>query len=90
VDVTVYNDQKYAVFQSKEGLFLRFTIEEIPEKKKAALGVRAMKLAENDEIEAVYFLKGAAEYSITYKDKQINPNSIRLNKRDSKGVKIRV
>ena len=34
------------VLQSAEGFFLRFPVEEIPEKKKAAIGVRAMKLSE--------------------------------------------
>ena len=90
IDVTVFKDQKYMILQSKDGYFLRFTIEEIPEKKKNAVGVRSMKLGEKDELEAVYFTKTGADSAISYKEKEISLNSIRLNKRDTKGTKLRV
>lgn len=89
VDVTLIREQRNVVLQSKEGYFLRFAIEEIPEKKKGAIGVRAMKLGDNDLIEDVYYTQNAVESSIQYKSKSLVLNSIKLQKRDSKGIKLR-
>ncbi len=88
--VAVLTDQRNVVLQSKEGYFLRFPLEEIPEKKKTALGVRAMKLGPKDEIEAVYFTKNAVETAIDYKEKKLVLNNIKLSNRDGKGVKVRI
>ena len=90
VSVTSLRDQRNLVLQSKEGFFLRFPIEEIPEKKKAAIGVRGMKLNEKDIIESVYYTKNAVESSIEYKGKKVILNSLKPGKRDTKGTKIRV
>lgn len=89
VDVTVIKEQRNIVLQSKEGYFLRFPIEDVPEKKKGAIGVRGMKLSDGDTIEAVYFTQNAVESVIQYKNKNLVLNSIKLGKRDSKGTKIR-
>ncbi len=89
LSVTTLYDQKNIVLHSKNGYFLRFSIEEIPEKKKGAVGVRGMKLDPKDSLEAVYYTKNAIETTIEYKSKQLVLNSIKLGKRDGKGVKIR-
>ena len=86
--VTLY-DQRNVILQSKEGYFLRFSVEEIPEKKKGAVGVRGMKLGEKDSLEAVYYTEATSEAAIEYKSKHLLLNSIKLAKRDQKGVKIR-
>ena len=88
-DVAVYQEQKYITLQSKEGLFLRFEVEEIPEKKKNAVGVRAMKLGETDEIEAVYYTKAGDETSIPYKSRTLVLNQLKPAHRDGKGTKVR-
>ncbi len=80
---------EYLVLQSQEGYFLRFLLEEVPEKKKAALGVRGMKLSESDCLEAAYLLANRMEFSVSYKEKELVLNKIKLGKRDGKGVKIR-
>jgi len=78
------------VLQSEEGYFLRFNADEIPEKKKAAVGVRAMKLSDTDSLaEAYLFVKGT-EQVITYKEKEIALQKLKLAGRDQKGTKIRV
>ena len=89
VSVAVYREQKNIILQSKDGYFLRFAISEIPEKKKAAVGVRAMKLAEGDGIEAVYFTKNTDDTAIPYKTRTLVLNQIKPAKRDTKGTKIR-
>ncbi|MBD5530399.1 MAG: DNA topoisomerase 4 subunit A [Lachnospiraceae bacterium] len=89
VSIVCLHEQKNIVLQSREGFFLRFSIEEIPEKKKGAVGVRGMKLGEKDLVESVYYIQNAVEASIPYKSKNLVLNGLKLGKRDSKGVKVR-
>ena len=90
VSVTAFKEQRNMILQSKAGYFLRFPVEEIPEKKKGAIGVRGMKLSAKDEIEAVYYSQNAVEQTIEYGDRTLELNKIKLGHRDSKGVKIRI
>ncbi len=90
VSVVTLKEQRNIVLQSAEGYFLRFPVEEIPEKKKGAIGVRGMKLGAKDRLEAVYYTRNAIEQTIAYGGKEIELNKIKLGKRDGKGVKIRV
>lgn len=89
VSVVTLKEQRNIVLQSVEGYFLRFPIEEIPEKKKGAIGVRGMKLGAKDSLEAVYYTRNAVEQTIEYNGKEIELNKIKLGKRDGKGVRIR-
>ncbi len=83
-------EQSSIVLQTKEGFFLKFGLDEIPEKKKAALGVRAMKLGAKDAVEYAYYLQNAVESSIVYKEKKVDLSHMKTAKRDGKGTKIRV
>ena len=78
------------VLQSRDGYFLRFDISEIPEKKKGAVGVRGMRLAEKDALEAIHLYHAGQEESIEYKEKQLVLNKLKAGSRDTKGVKVRV
>jgi len=89
VSVIMMKEQKNVILQSKDGYFLRFGVDEIPEKKKAAIGVRGMRLNEGDSIEAVYFTHNAEDTSIHYKSRDLVLNQIKAGKRDGKGTKIR-
>lgn len=89
ISVTALREQKHIIFQTKNGYFLRFLLEEIPEKKKGAVGVRGMKLADSDEVEAVYYTQQADETIITYGSRELELNKLRLGKRDTKGTKVR-
>lgn len=89
VSVVVMKEQKNIILQSKAGYFLRFAIEEIPEKKKGAIGVRGMRLSEGDSIEAVYYTRLSDETSIPYKSRELVLNQIKAAKRDGKGIKVR-
>ena len=90
ISVVTLKEQRNIVLQSVEGYFLRFPVEEIPEKKKGAIGVRGMKLGAKDSLEAVYYTRNAVEQTIEYGGKEIELNKIKPGKRDGKGVKIRV
>lgn len=90
VDIEVVTEHQHIILQSKEGYFLRFDADEISELKKTAIGVRGMKLGDNDYIENVYYCQLGGDGTISYKDKIIPLNKLKVNKRDAKGTKIRV
>ena len=90
ISVHILKEETGIVLRSKEGYFLRFPIEEIPEKKKAAIGVRGMKLSAKDKIEEVYYLQPNEEYKVRYKEKEVRLDLLKNSKRDAKGSKIRV
>ena len=90
VSVVTYKEQQNIILQTKDGYFLRFPVADIPEKKKAAVGVRGMKLGANDELEAVYYTRSTDDSTIEYKEKTIELNKLKLGNRDTKGVKVRV
>ncbi|MCD8379487.1 MAG: DNA topoisomerase 4 subunit A [Lachnospiraceae bacterium] len=90
VSVVIYKDQKHIVLKSKDGYFLRFSMDEIPEKKKAAVGVRVMKLKPEDMLDEVWYLKYNDNVIISYKEKELDLSRIKLGKRDGGGIKVRV
>ena len=83
-------EQRNIVLQTRDGFFLRFPIEEIPEKKKGAVGVRGMKLSAKDAVTNVYYTQNGVETTIQYKEKSVILNNLKPAKRDQKGTKIRV
>ena len=88
-DVTVLKEQQTVVLQTHKGFFLRFAVEEIPEKKKAAVGVRAIRLSPEDFVEAVHFTEPGKEGSIPFGDRQLELSRLKIAKRDGKGTKVR-
>ena len=89
-DVTVLKEQQTVVLQTHKGFFLRFAVEEIPEKKKAAVGVRAIRLSPEDFVEAVHFTEPGKDGSIPFGDRQLELSRLKIAKRDGKGTKVRV
>lgn len=87
--VTVLNEQKDIVLQSAEGYFLKFPLDEIPMKKKNAIGVRGIRLGAKDFVENVYFT-GIWDQVVEYKGKQIALSKLKMGKRDMKGTKVRL
>ena len=89
-DVTVLKEQQTVVLQTHKGFFLRFAVEEIPEKKKAAVGVRAIRLSPEDFVEAVHFTEPGKDGSIPFGDRQLELSRLKIAKRDGKGTKVRI
>ena len=79
----------YLVLKSAGGYFLRFSLDEVPEKKKTAIGVRGIRLGEGDAVEEAWLLASRIEFSIPYHDRELTLNKLKLRKRDGKGTKIR-
>ena len=50
------------------------------EKKKGAVGVRAMKLGDKDYIDKVYYLSGYDEVTVEEDGVKVDLNAIRTNK----------
>lgn len=90
VSITLLTEQQNIIIQTRDGLFLRFAIEDISVMKKNAVGVRGIRLNEGDIVESVYYTKGIDDRTITYKGKKIELNKLKPGKRDTKGTKIRV
>lgn len=90
LDIEVVTEHQHMILQSKNGYFLRFDTDEISEFKKTAVGVRGMRLGTDDYIENVYYCQPNSEGTIPYKDKNVPINKLKVNKRDTKGTKIRV
>lgn len=85
----VSEEKRQIMLQTTEGFFIRFAIDEIPEKKKNAIGVRAMKLEGSDKVEAVYFMNFADEGTFNYAGKEFSLTRVKTSHRDGKGTKIR-
>ncbi len=83
----VMGDNDTIVLRSEKDYLLRLPASEFPEKKKAALGVRGMKLGTGDKIIEAYMLNGEETPVLTIKDKEIAINRLRIGTRDTKGVK---
>ncbi|MBR6452222.1 MAG: DNA topoisomerase 4 subunit A [Lachnospiraceae bacterium] len=82
-------DQRHVVLQTVNGMFLKFMIDEVPTKKKAAVGVRGMKLAPQDFLDQVYFLSEGDAATASYGSRIVELNRLKLAKRDTKGTRIR-
>ena len=87
--VKVVNDSQNTVLQTRGGYFLRFQAVEIPVKKKAAVGVRGIRLQKKDELEEVYLFEEGTESKIHYNEKEVTLNRLKLAKRDGVGTKYR-
>lgn len=90
VSIAIVDNLKDIILRSKDGYFLRFSADEIPEKKKGAIGVRGMKLGNGDYLEEIYYTYNGMENPIVYNDKTIEISRIKLMKRDAKGTKLRL
>ncbi len=90
ISIVILKEQRNIILQTAEGYFLRFAVDEIPEKKKGAVGVRGMKLGAKDWVENVYYTMNSIEQIIEYRGKKVELNKLKAGKRDGKGVKIRI
>ena len=88
LSVTPVQGETEVVLQTTGGVFLKFMLEEISLLKKNSRGVRGIKLAKGEELEALYLL--GEDKVAHYKGKEVHMNRLKLGKRDGKGSKARV
>ena len=89
VSVKVVNETQNLVLQTKNGYFLRFPAADVPEKKKAAVGVRGIRLQKKDELEHTYLFEEGTETKVNYGEKTVTLNRLKAAKRDGVGNKTR-
>ena len=89
VSISPITERNNIILQSKDGMFIRFLIDEISEMKKTSVGVRGMKLADKDEVENVYFTTDADISTIEYKGSTVMLNMVKQTKRDGKGHSLK-
>lgn len=89
--IAVYaaGEQCQMIFASRNGYYLRFPVSEIPLKKKTAIGVRGMKLADGDQIADVYWLEKDSDIEVPIGARTLHLNRLRISTRDGKGTKQR-
>ena len=84
---TPADSMETAVLISESGYSLRFALSEVSELKKGAVGVRGMKLADDDFVKNAYLLGGSGEFAIEYNGKKLYLNRLKIAKRGGKGTK---
>ncbi len=89
VCVKVVTENQHVVLQTANGYFLRFPAAEVPEKKKAAVGVRGIRLQKKDKVEHVYLFQEGTETKVSYGKKTVTLNRLKTAKRDGTGTKNR-
>ena len=77
------------VLQTEEGIFLRFPLKEVPEMKKATLGVKGIKLNDGDFVSKVYLLDTGDNEVVKCNGKTVDLRKLKIGKRGTKGVKVR-
>ena len=89
--ITVFpvTEQKYVVLQTEYDVFLKFATDEIPVKKKGAIGVRAIKLTGSDKVKNVYYLNDQDDTTVKVGNRDVLLSRLKAAKRDTKGSKLR-
>ena len=85
--VRMLEDRDTLVMGSVKDMFLRIECSQIPRKKKTAVGVRGMRLAEGDALKLAVVLRENENKEVEVKGKMIFLNRLRIGNRDTKGVK---
>lgn len=75
------------ILRSEKEYFLRIDAEQIPEKKKGAIGVRGMRLSEGEKLQEIYVLAPEEEQVVKVKDKEVALHRLHISNRDTRGVK---
>lgn len=78
------------VLATKGGIFLKFPLTEVPEKKKNAIGVRGIKLVKDDTVLDVYLYGDGDDVTVDYKKKTVDLSKMKMAHRDTKGTKVKL
>ena len=90
ISVEILHEQETVVLCSENGFLLRFPVADIPQQKKAAVGVRGMRLSAKDFITDTYYLNKDESIEISHNEKKLNLSHLKISSRDTKGTKPRI
>ena len=83
-------DENQIVMASSKGYLLRFGLDQIPYKKKGAIGVRGMKLTDDDRLDQVFLVGGSeSPTEAVISKKKVALTKLHIGNRDTKGTKLR-
>jgi len=85
--VSAISGNETLVMQSGKDMFLRIEVSVISEQKKAATGVRGMKLDKNDSLTNIYLLPPGSNWEVEVKGKKYDLNRLHIGNRDTKGTR---
>ncbi len=85
--VSSVQGEETVVMRTGRDFFLRIELSAVSEQKKAAVGVRGMKLDTEDTLVNVYLLAQGEKEEIEVKGKIFDISRIRIGNRDTKGTK---
>ena len=83
MDVQVV-EKKQIVLVTDRKRYLRFQISDISEMKKTSVGVRSMKLDEDEKIALAFQMDPKEERTVKIQNKKYNFTNTRLKRRDAK------
>ena len=87
LQVSIVKESDTMVMQTKKNMFLRIAVSDIPQKRKAAVGVRGIKLSDKDILTNIYVLDDTQSNVILVNEKEVHLNRLHIGNRDTKGVK---
>jgi len=79
----------HLVLHTASDYMLRFSLSEIPVQKKAAAGVRGIRLGAEDQVKNAFFLDKEQIPEIEVNGKRVHLNRLRIGSRDTRGSKVR-
>ena len=82
-------DGEDVLFHTHDGFLLKITAEDIPYKKKAAVGVRGIRLGKDDTLRDIYLVDPAGGVTLTIDERDVQPGRLKKGTRDTKGTKIK-
>ncbi len=85
--VSSVQGEETVVMRTGRDFFLRIELSAVSEQKKAAVGVRGMKLDTEDTLVNVYLLAQGEKEEVEVKGKVFDISRIRIGNRDTKGTK---
>ena len=81
-------DSDLVVLITNQRRILKFSVQEVTILKKASVGVRAMKLEQEEEIQVVYCLNNDEKKTVLIGRKKVDLSKLPLKKRDGKPEKL--
>ncbi|MBP7059057.1 MAG: DNA topoisomerase 4 subunit A [Lachnospiraceae bacterium] len=85
--VQIINPDDTVAVYSENGYFLRFQAADVPEKKKAALGVRGMNTKTGEDIVGIAILKPGDEKAVKVGKNEVHLERLHIAARNQRGTK---
>jgi len=68
ISLSTGDEMQTVSLETKKGYKLKFPLDEVPAKKKTAVGVRGMKLSEGDSLKSAEVIKGKVKGTVGHRD----------------------